>query len=414
MKRTIAMFAAVFLGLALSTALVYAQVGGGFDLSWATVDGGGGTFSTGGPYSLGGTIGQPDAGTMSGGNFSLDGGFWGAAGNPPTPTATPTSAATSTAVPSATATATRTPTRTSTATASSTPVSTTTATATSSRTPTLVPTATSTSTATPSRTATSTTTPSPTRTLTPTNTLTPMPTQTPGGPTATPVPTNTNTATPTRTPTVTVTRTYTATPTRTPSATPTRTQTRTSTPTHTSTPMPTQTPGGPTATPVPSNTPTTQPSTHTATSTAQPGLTNTPLPSTPIPTPTACVLAFEDVPPTNTFYPFVRCMVCKGIVSGYPCGGQGEPCGPGNNPYFRPGNNVTRGQIAKIVSNSAGFNEPVTGQTFEDVPPGSTFYESVERLVSRQVMSGYACGGSSEPCVPPDNRPYFRTNASAT
>ncbi|HET9495108.1 MAG TPA: S-layer homology domain-containing protein, partial [Chloroflexia bacterium] len=128
----------------------------------------------------------------------------------------------------------------------------------------------------------------------------------------------------------------------------------------------------------------------------------------------ACVLAFEDVPPTNTFYPFVRCMVCKGIVSGYPCGGQGEPCGPGNNAYFRPGNNVTRGQIAKIVSNSAGFNEPVTGQTFEDVPPGSTFYEFVERLVSRQVMSGYACGGSSEPCVPPDNRPYFRTNASAT
>ncbi len=51
----------------------------GYDLSWYTVDGGGATFSTGGPYSLGGTIGQPDAGSMSGGNYSLNGGLWGGA-----------------------------------------------------------------------------------------------------------------------------------------------------------------------------------------------------------------------------------------------------------------------------------------------------------------------------------------------
>ena len=60
-------------------ALAYAQTGGGYDLSWSTVDGGGGTFSTGGTYELGGTIGQPDAGTLSGGAYSLEGGFWGAA-----------------------------------------------------------------------------------------------------------------------------------------------------------------------------------------------------------------------------------------------------------------------------------------------------------------------------------------------
>ena len=30
-------------------------------LNWWTVDGGGATYSTGGSYSLGGTIGQPDA-----------------------------------------------------------------------------------------------------------------------------------------------------------------------------------------------------------------------------------------------------------------------------------------------------------------------------------------------------------------
>lgn len=52
-----------------------AQSGGGYDLTWNTIDGGGGT-SIGGAYSLSGTIGQPDAGTMSGGAYTLNGGFW--------------------------------------------------------------------------------------------------------------------------------------------------------------------------------------------------------------------------------------------------------------------------------------------------------------------------------------------------
>lgn len=55
--------------------VVLAQSGGDYDLTWNTVDGGGGT-STGGDYSLSGTIGQPDAGSASGGDYSLDGGFW--------------------------------------------------------------------------------------------------------------------------------------------------------------------------------------------------------------------------------------------------------------------------------------------------------------------------------------------------
>ena len=48
----------------------------GYDLSWYTIDGGGATFSTGSSYSLGGTIGQPDAGLMAGGSYVLSGGFW--------------------------------------------------------------------------------------------------------------------------------------------------------------------------------------------------------------------------------------------------------------------------------------------------------------------------------------------------
>ena len=50
---------------------------GTFDLFWHTIDGGGATFSTGGGFTLGGSIGQPDAGVvMSGGQFQLAGGFW--------------------------------------------------------------------------------------------------------------------------------------------------------------------------------------------------------------------------------------------------------------------------------------------------------------------------------------------------
>jgi len=53
----------------------YGQSGGPYDLSWSTIDGGGGT-SSGGDYVLSGTVGQPDAGTMSGGDYELQGGFW--------------------------------------------------------------------------------------------------------------------------------------------------------------------------------------------------------------------------------------------------------------------------------------------------------------------------------------------------
>ncbi len=53
-----------------------AQSGGGYDLTWNTIDGGGVTFSAGGSYLLGGTMGQPDAGAMSGGSYTLNGGFW--------------------------------------------------------------------------------------------------------------------------------------------------------------------------------------------------------------------------------------------------------------------------------------------------------------------------------------------------
>ena len=48
---------------------------GDYDISWYTIDGGGGV-SSGGTYTLTGTIGQPDAAYGSGSEYELLGGFW--------------------------------------------------------------------------------------------------------------------------------------------------------------------------------------------------------------------------------------------------------------------------------------------------------------------------------------------------
>jgi len=55
-----------------ATTVVTAQ----FHLSRHSIDGGGVIQSTGGEFELSGTIGQPDAGVLTGGGFQLTGGFW--------------------------------------------------------------------------------------------------------------------------------------------------------------------------------------------------------------------------------------------------------------------------------------------------------------------------------------------------
>ena len=50
--------------------------GQSYTIDWSTIDGGGVTFASGGPYSLGGTIGQPDAGVLTGHVNAVTGGFW--------------------------------------------------------------------------------------------------------------------------------------------------------------------------------------------------------------------------------------------------------------------------------------------------------------------------------------------------
>jgi len=137
------------------------ETGGSYELKLGTIAGGGASLSTGGRFSLGGTIGQPVAGTTVGGSYTLRDGFWnqGAPGVTPTPTSTPSLTATRTAPStptlSSTGTVTRTPTSTST-----TALFTATPTRTAINTPT--PTRTGTPSGSPSRTASATATATPT------------------------------------------------------------------------------------------------------------------------------------------------------------------------------------------------------------------------------------------------------------
>ena len=72
----VALLACALIVLLLAAPRASSQTGGAYDLTWNTIDGGGTTFATGGGYELGGTIGQADAGVMSGGAYVLGDGFW--------------------------------------------------------------------------------------------------------------------------------------------------------------------------------------------------------------------------------------------------------------------------------------------------------------------------------------------------
>jgi S-layer family protein len=98
------------------------------------------------------------------------------------------------------------------------------------------------------------------------------------------------------------------------------------------------------------------------------------------PTPT-----FRDVPASDTFYLYIESAVHANVVSGYSCGT--------NCREFRPGNNVTRGQFAKMIKLAFGLSDytPST-PTFRDVPASDTFYLFIETVYHNGIVSGYSCG----------------------
>ena len=126
---------------------------------------------------------------------------------------------------------------------------------------------------------------------------------------------------------------------------------------------------------------------------------------------------FADVQPNSTFWVYVERAAAAGLVSGYTCGTvPAEPCDGGQRPYYRPGVGVTRGQTAKLVSQGAGWTDPIplAQQTFSDVRPGDTFWGTIERTALHGSIAGYSCGpGGPGPCDE-QRRPYYLPGAGVT
>ena len=65
----------LLLPLALLLASPFAAKAPPYEITWFAIAGGGGT-SSGGNYTLSGTIGQSAVGQLAGGSYVLEGGFW--------------------------------------------------------------------------------------------------------------------------------------------------------------------------------------------------------------------------------------------------------------------------------------------------------------------------------------------------
>jgi hypothetical protein len=123
---------------------------------------------------------------------------------------------------------------------------------------------------------------------------------------------------------------------------------------------------------------------------------------------------FADVPATHPFYPYIEAGARQGLISGYGCGGPGEPCDAARRPYFRPATPITRGQLSKVLALAWGFALPLPATpTFADVPTTNPFYGPIEAMAAYGFVTGYGCGGPGEPCDA-GRRPYFRAGGNAT
>jgi hypothetical protein len=90
---------------------------------------------------------------------------------------------------------------------------------------------------------------------------------------------------------------------------------------------------------------------------------------------------FSDVPASHPFFEYVQAASSRHLVAGY------------SDDTFRPYNNVTRGQIAKIVVGATGAEMSVPSvPSFTDVPAGSTYYTLVETGYALGFLNGYADG----------------------
>jgi hypothetical protein len=96
---------------------------------------------------------------------------------------------------------------------------------------------------------------------------------------------------------------------------------------------------------------------------------------------------FADVPPGNPFYEFVNRIYVQGLVTGYACGGLGEPCDAQNRPYYRPGATVSRQQMAK-------FLDQARSQPGIHIETGTASIPIFSRTTANSIYSAGVSGSS--------------------
>lgn len=94
---------------------------------------------------------------------------------------------------------------------------------------------------------------------------------------------------------------------------------------------------------------------------------------------------FQDVSPTNAFYPYIETAYNLNVISGYECG---TGC-----LKFRPNSDITRAQLTKVIVLAEAWALQTPAQpTFTDVPAGDSFYAYVETAYAHNIITGYSCG----------------------
>ncbi|WP_301109995.1 S-layer homology domain-containing protein [Sporosarcina sp.] len=97
---------------------------------------------------------------------------------------------------------------------------------------------------------------------------------------------------------------------------------------------------------------------------------------------------FSDVPSTKHFAEAVYELAERNIIGGYPDG------------TFKPGNSITRGQAAAMISKLVGLDtKNVKNPGFKDVSTANGYYKAIAAMAEKKIINGYGNGrfGPNDP-----------------
>ena len=97
---------------------------------------------------------------------------------------------------------------------------------------------------------------------------------------------------------------------------------------------------------------------------------------------------FSDVPSSKHYAEAVYELAERNIIGGYPDG------------TFKPGNSITRGQAAAIITKMIGLDTTnVKNPGFKDVSTANGYYKAIAAMAEKGIINGYGDGryGPNDP-----------------